>query len=79
MEIKQRLLVSWYLQHVNAIKKWRKQTITAATAIKRPDFNTKTRQIAFIEAILMSLPYARPFIVDASEIIHMDGDGGTNL
>ncbi len=59
MEIKQRLLVSWYLQRVKTFKKRCKQTITAATAIKRPDFNTKTRQIAFIEASLICLCHTR--------------------
>ena len=49
MEIKQRLFLSWYLQHIKNSK----------AQHKRPDFKTKTRQITFIEAILICLCHTR--------------------
>ena len=59
MVIKQPLLISWYLQRIKTIKKRRKRTIVAATLVKHLDLSTKTRQIAFIEAILICLCHTR--------------------
>lgn len=52
MEIYRRLIVSWHLQRSKS-KRQRKQIVSSATSVKRPDHITKIGQIAFIEAILI--------------------------
>jgi hypothetical protein len=61
MKSKQQLLISWYLQRIKKTVKRRsgKQRIAATNSNKRTDLDTKTRQIAFIEAILICLCHTR--------------------
>jgi hypothetical protein len=51
-------IMSWHLQHSKS-KRQRKQIVSSATSVKRPDYITKIGQIAFIEAILICLCHTR--------------------